>query len=140
FAQQNRLVAECGLKRTESRLRQRSGGRDEIGFPAVAAVDLKPDRWRTNAFQILPDKLFDASRMLIRDESERELGAGPSRNDGLAPLALITASETTDLNGGTRSASLLRCEPAFADMARFTEKFADGRVVVRVWGQLFRFA
>ena len=131
FAQQNRLMAECGLKRTESRLRQRSGGRDKIGFPAVAALDLQTDGWRTNAFQMLPDKLFDASRMLIRDESERELGAGPGRNDGLAPFALITTGETVDFNGGTRSALFLRCEPAFAKKFRDAEKFAQRRVVVR---------
>ncbi len=80
---------------------------------------------------------MNALRCLVRDEAEREFGAGPRGDDGLAAFALVTAGQAVDLDGRARGALFLSRITALAEKSRDAQKLPVSPVVVRNPRQLF---
>ncbi len=78
--------------------------------------DFKVDTIRTDGVEEIANLVGDEIGPLPRYETEAKLGAGLARNDGLAPLALVTGSEAVDLGGGTDP------EPLHCGIARFARQ------------------
>src|SRR6202042_262325 len=114
----------------------RAGGRNEIGFRAVAGLDFEADSGRT----ILKEKFSRGvdyfQRDLMRDEAHGELGAGPGGYDGLAAFALVAAGKAVDFEGGPGGALFDGSETAFTKQLRDTEEFAIGFLASGKAGEL----
>src|SRR5207249_4826967 len=128
-----------GFERAQRGLGQRSGGRNEIRYAAVPALDGDTHRRRTEALQVLGDEFVDALRRLVRHKAKSEFGARPRGDDRLAAFALVTAGQAVDLKRRPRGALFLRRVAAFAEQFRDTEKFPVRRFVKRNSGELFSF-
>src|SRR5258707_1137246 len=82
------------------------------------------------------DQAKDLFWILIRNQPHRDLGLRPGRNDRLAPLPLIAAGQSVDLEGWTRRAPFVRSETSLAGKLRNAEQFAKFLLVERNSRQL----
>ena len=129
FAHEDGFAFERLFQRAQRGLGGRAGGREMIGFAAVAGVDLDAHGGWADFFEPGADGLADVRGFLVGHEAAGDLGTGPGGHDGLAAFALVAAGEAVDLKGGAGGALFFFNSASLSGKRLFSARsnFVSGR-------------
>src|SRR3954451_501932 len=105
----------------------------------MAGFDLHPHRRRTKLLQLLEHELLDFVGFLVWNEPKRQLGSSPGWNNRLAPLPLVSARHTIDLNRRPRAALFDWGKSFFAKELRHSHELAKLAFLEGQSSKLFAF-